>query len=90
MATEEKRQYVRSPVNIPVGITAQDRFYQGWIENMAPDSFFIKVKGSFSIGQDISFYFFEETKIATIVWVVPQGIGVKFRKPNYIIHNDKD
>jgi hypothetical protein len=77
MITEEKRQYVRSSVKIPVGIVIQDRFYQGWIKNMAIGGLFIKVSGSFSVGQDISFYFYEETKKATIIWIGHQGIGVK-------------
>ncbi len=80
MTTEEKRQHVRSSGNIPVGITVQDRFYQGWIKNMALGGLFIKVSGSFSVGQDISLYFFEETKKAAIIWIGAQGIGVKFKK----------
>jgi Tfp pilus assembly protein PilZ len=81
MTTEEKRQYDRSSINIPVGITAKDRFYQGWIKNIALGGLFIKVSGSFSVGQDISFYFFEETKKAKIIWIGNQGIGVKFKRP---------
>ncbi len=79
MITEERRQYVRSSVKIPVGVVTQDRFYQGWVKNMALGGLFIKVNGSFFVGQDISFYFFEETKKATIIWVDPKGIGVKYR-----------
>jgi Tfp pilus assembly protein PilZ len=77
LLTEETRQYVRSSVNIPVGIITQDRFYQGWVKNMAQGGLFIKVSGSFSVGQDISFYFYEETKKVTIIWIGHQRIGVK-------------
>ena len=42
---------------------------------------FIKTSGTFSVGQDISFYFGKENMGGTIVWVHAQGIGVKFGKP---------
>jgi Tfp pilus assembly protein PilZ len=80
MTTKERRQDVRAFVNIPVDITVQDRFYPGWVKNMATGGVFVKVKGSFSVGQDISFYFLGENQFATVIRVEPQGIGVKFGK----------
>ena len=85
LSTEERRQDVRASVNIPVDITVQDRFHHGWVKNMAPDGVFVKVRGSFYVGQDISFYFFGEAKIATVIWDDPKGIGVKFIRSNNTI-----
>ncbi len=51
------------------------------IKNISKGGVFTETKGTFSVGQDISFYFGKENIIGTIVRVEPQGIGVKFRKP---------
>ncbi len=79
MTGKEKRKYVRHRVSIAVDISFQDRFYHGWVKNLSQTGAFIKVRGSFSVGQDISFYFLREIKIAKIVWVGQQEIAVKFR-----------
>jgi len=79
MTGKEKRKYVRHQVSIPVDISFQGRFYHGWVKNISQTGAFIKVGGSFSVGQDISFYFLREIKIAKIVWVGQQEIAVKFR-----------
>jgi len=81
MTTKEKREHVRSPVDIPVEFIVQGRFYDGMIKNISKGGVFTETKGTFSVGQDISFYFGKENIIGTIIRVEPQGIGVKFRKP---------
>ncbi len=83
MTTKERRQDVRPSVtvNIPVDITVQDRFYPGWVKNMALDGVFVKTRGAFSVGQEISFYFLGENKFAKVIWVESKGIGVKFKNP---------
>ncbi len=81
MTTKEKRERARSPVDIPVDFSVQGRFYDGVIKNISKGGVFIKTSGTFSVGQDISFYFGKENMDGTIVWVHPQGIGVKFEKP---------
>ncbi len=78
MTTEDRRQDVRHFVNIPVDITVHDHFYHGWVKNLATGGVFVKTRGSFSVGEEISFYFLGENKFATVIWVEPQGIGVKF------------
>jgi len=45
---------------------------------MAEGGVFVKIKGPFSVGQDVAFYFFREMKFAIVVWVKPNGIGLKF------------
>jgi len=79
MTSNEKRKHVRHKVSIPVDINFQGLFYHGWIKNISQTGAFIKMRGLFPIGQDISFYFLREIKIATIVWVGQQEIAVKFR-----------
>ena len=80
MTTKEKREHARRPLNIPVDITVQDRFYHGRLKNITKGGVFIKTGGTFSVGQDVSFYFGKEIIIGTIIRVEPQGIGVKFRR----------
>jgi len=79
MPDKEKRKYVRHQVSIPIDISFQGLFYQGWVKNISQTGAFIKVRGSFAVGEDISFFFLREIKIATIVWVGQQEIAVKFR-----------
>jgi len=95
MTTKEKREHARHTVDIPVGFIVQGRLYQGqiknmgkegWVKNIKTGGVFIETEMSFSIGQVISMtysspHFGEKNKIGKIVWISPQGIGVKFRKP---------
>ncbi len=67
MTTKEKREHARRPLNIPVDITVQDRFYHGRVKNISKDGAFIETTGVFSVGQEISF-----------IHVDPKGFGVKF------------
>ncbi len=97
MTTKEKREFVRSPVDIPAEFIIQGRLYKGRIKNITKGGWitirdvnkggvFIETEMSFSIGQNVSItyrspsFFGEENRIGKIVWISPQGIGVKFRK----------
>ncbi len=80
MTTKDKRQHVRHAAHVRVDFSVQGRFYDGLITNISKGGVFIKTSGTFSVGQDISFYFRKENMDCTIVWVHPQGIGVKFKK----------
>ena len=68
----------------------------GWIKithgvlrrrrNVNKGGVFVKTELSFSIGENISMTYRspslgEENRIGKIVWISPQGIGVKFGKP---------
>ena len=81
MTTKDKRQKVRHAAHVPVDFSVQGRFYDGVIRNISKGGAFIKTSGTFSVGQDISFYFGKENMDGTIVWIHPQGIGVKFKNP---------
>ncbi len=78
MTTKEKRQDVRASVRIPVDIIVRDRFYNGWVKNMATGGVFVKTRGVFSVGEKISFYFLGENKSARVIRIESQGIAVRF------------
>ncbi len=96
MTTIEKREFVRSPVDIPVEFIIKGRLYQGQIKSINKGGWitirdvnkggvFVETEMSFSIGQNISMTyrspsFGEENRIGKIVWISPQGIGVRFEK----------
>ncbi len=95
MTTKERREFVRSPVDIPAEFIIQGRLYQGQIKNINKGGWtirdvnkggvFVETEMSFSIGQTVSMTyqsptFGERNRIGKIVWISPQGIGVKFRK----------
>ena len=81
MTAQDRREFVRRPVDIPVKLSVQGRFYDGLIKNISKGGVFIEAKGTFSVGQKISFCFGKETIIGTVIWVDPKGFGVKFGKP---------
>ncbi len=95
MTTKEKREFVRSPVDIPAEFIVQGRLYQGRIKNInkggwiirdvSKSGVFIETEMSFSIGQNVSMTyqspsFGERNRIGKVVWISPKGIGVKFEK----------
>ena len=97
MTTKEKRELVRGLIDIPAEFIVQGRLYQGQIKNInkgritirevIEGGVFIETEMSFSIRQNIAMtyqspsFFGEENRIGKIVWISPQGIGVKFREP---------
>ncbi len=96
MTTKEKREHARSPVDIPAEFIIQGSLYQGQIKNINKGGWtirdvnkggvFVETGMSFSIGQNVSMTyrsptFGKENRIGKIVWISPQGIGVKFREP---------
>jgi len=80
MTTKERRKFARNSIDIPIDFTVQGRLYDGLIKNLSKAGVFIKTNGTFSVGQEISSYFGKENMDGTIIWVHPQGIGVKFKK----------
>ena len=63
----EKREFVRGLIDIPVEFSIQSQFYDGLIKSVSKDGAFIETTGVFSVGQEISF-----------IHVDPKGFGVKF------------
>jgi Tfp pilus assembly protein PilZ len=85
MTTKENREHSRRPVDIPVEFIVRGRLYWIKIGNINEGGVFVETEMSFSIGQNISMTyrpssFGEENRIGKIVWIGPQGIGVKFEK----------
>ncbi len=95
MTTKERREFVRSPVDIRAEFIVQGRLYQGQIKSINKGGWiirdvnkggvFVETGMSFSIGQNVSMTyqspsFGKENRVGKIVWIGPQGIGVKFRK----------
>ena len=90
MTANDKREYARRPVDIPVDFIVRGRLYQGSIRNISEDGFLIETEGTFTVGQNISmiysFHLFgQENRAGRIIWVGLQVIGVKFenRKTTY-------
>ncbi len=96
MTAQDKREFVRSPVDIPVEFIVRGRLYQGQIKNINKGGWitigdvnkggvFVETEMSFSIGQNVSMtyqsLFGERNRIGKIVWISPHGIGVEFKKP---------
>ncbi len=96
MTIKERREFVRSPVDIPAEFIVRGHLYQGRIKNINKGGWivrdvnksgvFVETEVSFSIGQTVSMTyqspsFGERNRIGKIVWISPQGIGVKFGKP---------
>ncbi len=79
MTTEDRREHVRHFVDIPAEFSVQGQFYDGLIKNISENRVFTETKGTFSVGQDISFYFGKENITGAIIRVEHRGIGVKFR-----------
>ncbi len=91
MTAKDKREFVNSSDDIPVEFSVQGRVYDGLINNIRDGGIFIKTKGRFSKGQDISmtleFPVFgkREKRTGKIVRVTPEGIGVEFNYLEYTI-----
>ncbi len=105
MTTKERREFVRSPIDIPAEFIIRGRLYQGQVKNMNKEGWikithevlrrrrnvnkggvFIETEMSFPVGQNISMTyqspsFGKENRIGKVVWISPEGIGVKFGKP---------
>ena len=90
MTTVERRKCVRRSVGIPVEFIVQCNTYYGSSYNISDVGMFINVTGRFTVGEDISIISTTDQvslhsagnhRAGSIVWISPQGIGVKFRKP---------
>jgi len=89
MTTEEKRDCVRIFTEARnAAFVVRGFIHHGLIENYCHGSAFIKTKGRFSKGQDISMTiesskFGSEKRTGKIARVTPEGIGVEFNYPGY-------
>ena len=80
MTAKDKRESVRLAISRGVDFVVMGRIYRGSIENNSDCGAFIKTKGRFSEGQDISMTIESpgEKRAGKIARVAPHGIGVEF------------
>ncbi len=80
MTAKDKRGCVRISISRGADFVVQGRAYPSSIENTSDSGVFIKTKGRFSEGQDISMTIEppSEKKTGKIARVAPHGIGVEF------------
>jgi len=79
----EKRNSKRTACLIPVAFTVKGQTYRDSIENLSQGGAFIHTFWSFSVGEEISLELPPQdnggSKDGHVVWIGPEGIGVKFR-----------
>ena len=79
----EKRQFQRSDCLFPVNFAVRGRSYKTSLKNLSQGGACIHTYQSFSIGEEISLELppqdHGEQVVGDIVWVGPEGIGVRFR-----------
>ena len=84
---EEQRKYPRRSYFMDVDYAIHDRAYKDFIQNIGAGGMFIETSESFSTGEKISMVFSISSLkrplkiIGEIVWIGPQGMGVKFKPP---------
>ncbi|HEA66463.1 MAG TPA: hypothetical protein ENI07_06550 [Desulfobacterales bacterium] len=80
MTAKDKRESVRLAISRGVDFVVMGRIYRGLIESNSDCGAFIKTKGRFSEGQDISMTIESpgEKRAGKIARVAPHGIGVEF------------
>ena len=87
----EMRGHPRKPSFIPVELSSDDVFFTDFIQDISNGGVFIKNKGNFFLGQQITLVFSlpkfeEEINVAgEVVRLDSEGIGVKFNEPLKII-----
>ena len=81
MTTKNKRERVRLSISRGVDFVVKGRVYSGSVDNTSGNGVFIKTKGSFSEGQNISMTLESpsEQRTGKINRITPNGIGVEFR-----------
>lgn len=83
----EQRSDLRFPKNYSVKLIVDNRIaYKGTTKDISNKGVFVTTKGPFSIGQALVLDFRSTTltyekRIGDIVRVVPDGVGILFKKP---------
>lgn len=85
----EKRQFQRTDCLIPVNFAVKGQSYRDSLRNLSQGGACIHTFRSFSVGEEISLELPPqdhcERKVGYVVWIGPEGIGVKFRVPGQVI-----
>jgi Tfp pilus assembly protein PilZ len=85
----EKRQFQRTDCLVPVNFAVKGRSYRDSLINLSQGGACIHTFRSFSVGEEISLELppqdHGERVVGDVVWVRPEGIGVKFRIPGQVI-----
>ncbi len=80
MTAKDKRERVRISISRGADFVVKGRVYRSSVENTSDSGVFIKTKGRFSEGQDISMTIESpsEKRTGKIARVAPHAIGVEF------------
>ena len=85
----EKRQFQRTDCLVPVNFAVKGRSYRDSLKNISRGGAYIHTFRSFFVGEEISLELppqdHGERVVGDVVWVRPEGIGVKFRVPGQVI-----
>jgi len=85
----EKRQFHRADCLVPVNFAVKGRSYRESLKNLSQGGACIHAARAFSVGEEISLELppqdHGERVVGDVVWVRPEGIGVKFRVPGQVI-----
>ena len=81
----EKRQFQRTDCLIPVSYEVKGHNFRDTLRNISEGGGYLQTFRAFSVGEEISLELppqdHGEKVVGDIVWVGPEGIGVKFRVP---------
>ncbi len=81
----EKRQFQRTECLMPVNFEVKGQSYRDSLRNLSQGGAFIHTLCSFSLGEEISLELppqdSSERKVGQVIWIGPEGIGVKFKIP---------
>ena len=81
----EKRQFQRTDCLVPVSYEVKGHNFKDVLRNISEGGGYLQTFRAFSVGEEISLELppqdHGEKVVGDIVWVGPEGIGVKFRIP---------
>ena len=85
----EKRQFQRTDCLVPVSYEVKGHNFEDVLRNISEGGGYLQTFRAFSVGEEISLELppqdHGERVVGDVVWVRPEGIGVKFRVPGQVI-----
>jgi len=85
----EKRQFQRTDCLVPVSYEVKGHNFKDALRNISEGGGYLQTFRTFSVREEISLVlppqYHGEKVVGDIVWVGPEGIGVKFRTPGHVL-----
>lgn len=82
----EKRRFQRTDCLTPVSFQVKGHHFEDTLRNISPGGGYLQTFRAFSVGEEISLELppqdHGEKVVGDVVWVGPEGIGLKFRIPD--------